>query len=159
MQTLASNQAAHEAARRAVSCRQRIEALRARTPITVEDANRALAALERSRHRERRASVRLLDTQIWAQHQRSVVSPCAESGSAIAIPSRYGAESVGEAVRARLAEGNLTLALVFEHYFQLGGACSTLELDAWVHGALALPGAERALLAHSLWELDEFGSA
>jgi hypothetical protein len=154
MQTLASTRAASEAAQRVASCRERITALRARAPITAEDVSRAFAALERSRFRERRASARLLDTQISAQHrQRSA----AESVRELAQPR--GADLVGDALRSRLAAGGQSLALVFGHYFQLGGACSALELDAWVHGALTLPTIERALLAHSLWELDEFGAA
>jgi hypothetical protein len=154
VQTLASTRAAGEAAQRAASCRERLAALRARTPITAEDVSRASAALERSRHRQRRASVRLLDMQITAQHQQRSVPR-----AVLELRQRYGADTVGDAVRTRLAAGNLSLALVFEHYFQLGGACSALELDAWVHGALTLPATERALLAHSLWELDEFGVA
>jgi hypothetical protein len=42
------------------------------------------------------------------------------------------------------------------HYLTIGGACSPFELDAFLNNALDLPDAERAVLRHALWELDEF---
>ena len=47
----------------------------------------------------------------------------------------------------------LGLNEVWFHYFSLGGNAGQLEVEAYLHHALPLPGLERDILAHAVNEL------
>lgn len=47
----------------------------------------------------------------------------------------------------------LNLSEVWFHYFGLGGNVGQLEVEAYLHHALPLPGLERDILAHAVNEL------
>src|SRR5882757_8533289 len=50
----------------------------------------------------------------------------------------------------------LNVAEVWIRYFALGGEASELEVDAYLNGAIALPGIQHDILAHAINErLDE----
>lgn len=54
---------------------------------------------------------------------------------------------------AALTGAELELSHVWLHYFRLGGGVSEMEIDAYLHHALALPPLQRDLLAHAVFEL------
>lgn len=56
-------------------------------------------------------------------------------------------------LRAALAAAEVELSRAWMHYFRLGGDASEMEIDAYLHHALALPGLQRDLLAHAVTEL------
>jgi hypothetical protein len=54
------------------------------------------------------------------------------------------------------ARADLTLEQLWMRYFALGGAVDLFELDAYLNGAMPLPGVQRDMLAHAVNErLDE----
>ena len=71
--------------------------------------------------------------------------------------------SAAAARRAELAEQvrNRARKLPFDdlaaQYLILGGGCSCLELDAFVHVGTDLPDHELVVLDQAMWELIEFG--
>ena len=58
-------------------------------------------------------------------------------------------------LRAALTAADLELSRAWMHYFRLGGDASEMEIDAYLHHALALPGLQRDLLAHAVTELTD----
>lgn len=65
--------------------------------------------------------------------------------------------------RRRFAESlrhaNVSLEELWLRYFTLGGHAGQLEVEAYIHGAMALPSLQRDILAHALNErLDELYS-
>lgn len=57
--------------------------------------------------------------------------------------------------RQALQQAGLGLGQLWLHYFNLGGDVGELEVDAYLHHSLALPGLQRDLLAHAVNELVE----
>ncbi|MEV6623378.1 hypothetical protein AB0M83_16685 [Amycolatopsis sp. NPDC051106] len=54
------------------------------------------------------------------------------------------------------ARADLTLQQLWMRYFALGGSVDLLEVDAYLNGAMPLPGVQRDMLAHAVNErLDE----
>ncbi|MCM3486927.1 hypothetical protein [Kocuria rosea] len=59
------------------------------------------------------------------------------------------------ALRAALEATDLGLDRLWMDYFRLGGEAGVLEVEAYLHHALALPGLQRDLLAWAVQELAE----
>ncbi|MFF0991450.1 hypothetical protein [Kocuria nitroreducens] len=59
------------------------------------------------------------------------------------------------ALCAALEATDLGLDRLWMHYFRLGGEARVMEVDAYLHHALALPGLQRDLLAWAVQELAE----
>ncbi|GAB2629431.1 hypothetical protein GCM10009696_36980 [Kocuria himachalensis] len=58
-------------------------------------------------------------------------------------------------LRAGLQTAELKLDTLWMHYFSLGGTVDQMEVEAYLHHALTLPGLQRDLLAHALGELTD----
>lgn len=54
---------------------------------------------------------------------------------------------------AALAGAGLELGPVWMHYFRLGGQVGAMEIDAYLHHALTLPGLQRDLLVRAVHQL------
>ena len=140
-----SSIAAAEAARlRAISCRRRVDALRAGHPFDRADAWNAHESLELARRRASAAEER----------RRDRVAHLA--GVKASIP---GKDSFPEQPRGwiadRLREHRIALSALFERYFALSGEASLFDVDGHVHGVINLPSSQRGILEHALWELIE----
>ncbi|MHA7222189.1 hypothetical protein ACX80S_07690 [Arthrobacter sp. RHLT1-20] len=60
---------------------------------------------------------------------------------------------------ASLRRADVSMEEVWLRYFTLGGEAGQLEVEAYIHGAMALPALQRDILAHALNErLDELHS-
>ena len=58
-----------------------------------------------------------------------------------------------------LRHADVSLEELWLRYFTLGGHAGQFEVDAYIHGAIALPALQRDILAHALNErLDELYS-
>ncbi|TKV26139.1 hypothetical protein FDK12_14370 [Arthrobacter sp. NamB2] len=57
-----------------------------------------------------------------------------------------------------IAAAGLSLAEVWVHYFALTGDIGMIEVDAYLHGLMDLPDADRWLLAYAVDELVRFPS-
>jgi hypothetical protein len=141
--------AAEQAGRRAAQCRERLARLAAGERHGRSDVERAHAALTTAR-------IRALNAQISA-----MVCALRFEGSAGGVQSHDGAprpmaemqpSSSNDCLDRMRAQG-IQLPELFEHYWSLGGSCSTLEIDAYLHLQFRLPRIERVLLDHALWEL------
>ena len=59
-----------------------------------------------------------------------------------------------------LRHADLSMEELWLRYFTLGGLAGQFEVEAYIHGAMALPALQRDVLAHALNErLDEMLSA
>lgn len=144
--------AARAAAARAASCRRRIAALHAGTPVDPYDARAAREALLAARERARTAEQRLAGRQDeLAQLQARALQLAAQTATLHAVRPSSGAS-----LRARLDASGFSLSALFTAYIALGGNCDPFELDAYLNGVAGLPAPDRAMLAHALWELQEF---
>lgn len=137
--------AAAAAERRAASCRRRYEALSQAVAVrasNVADAADALADAVRRAERARASlqAARARHSAItWRAQDRQ--SNGLEHGRRLDVP-RW------------LQERGILLEDLFAAYLAVGGACSRLEIDAFVHGALSIPGTEQTVLRHAMWEID-----
>jgi hypothetical protein len=136
--------AARAAKERALSCRRRIEALRAELPFDGSEAERAKESLRRARQRAAAAELRRRERATIAAAQLAT-----RPAGAVEIWERPDNMAV------RLAEHRVTVRTLFERYFSLGGQCPLFDVDAHVHGFAALPADERKVLEHAFWELIE----
>lgn len=60
---------------------------------------------------------------------------------------------------ASLRNADLSIEELWLRYFTLGGHAGQFEVEAYIHGAIALPALQRDILAHALNErLDELYS-
>lgn len=57
-----------------------------------------------------------------------------------------------------MAAAGLSLSEVWIHYFALTGDIGMIEVDAYLHGLMDLPVADRTLLAYTVNELVRFPS-
>lgn len=72
-------------------------------------------------------------------------------------------EGVGEldevaqarALHLAVRAADITIGELWLRYFSIGGTAGETEVEAYVHGALSLPGLERDVLAHAANELIE----
>ena len=60
-------------------------------------------------------------------------------------------------IRRTMGSAGLDIDQVWLHYFSLGGEAGMLEVDAYLHHALAMPRLQRDTLAHAINELIDFG--
>lgn len=129
---------------RAVSCQQRLRALRHRRPIDDADARRARDHLAEARERAAAA-----DSRRRLGASRSAARTVARGGSGRAA-------TPGETPLAdRLLQYNVSFSALFDRYFALGGAYERFDVDAHVHGLMELPAPDGGMVEHALWELIE----
>ena len=58
-----------------------------------------------------------------------------------------------------LPDADVTVEELWLRYFAMGGQAGQFEVEAYIHGAMALPALQRDVLAHALNErLDEISS-
>ena len=149
-ETEAYRAAAAAAAQRAASCRRRSEALARAQSVSANDVASASDALAEAVRRAARARFSMLAAR--ARHQAL--------GEVLRLRDRRDAvrDSSGDAldVHQWLKERDVALDELFTTYLTVGGTCSELEIDAFVHGALSIPDAEQTALRHAMWEMDSF---
>lgn len=146
-------EARRAAGARVESCRARTAALQAGRPVTAADIARASQHLALAQVRAERALRALRETRARHDRHPPVLGSSREVRTLAALPATG---LTAEDFAAWLAERDTSLTDVLVHYLSIGGACSWFELDAFLNSALDLPDAERAVLRHALWELDEF---
>lgn len=62
-------------------------------------------------------------------------------------------------LQAAWPHADITMEELWLRYFTIGGQAGQFEVEAYIHGAMALPALQRDTLAHALNErLDELGS-
>lgn len=148
--TQAYRAAAEAAAQRAVACRRRFEALARADAVDANDVATATDALADAVRRAARARFSMLAARARRQALAEVLRlrdrPDTERGP------------LGDDVDVQqwLADRGIALDELFTAYLTVGGTCSKLELDAYVHGALSIPAAEQTALRHAMWEMDSF---
>jgi hypothetical protein len=59
-------------------------------------------------------------------------------------------------LRARLQRLGLSDYDAWINYLRCGGNAAYLEFEAYLHGALIMPGYDQAALQHSIWEAETF---
>jgi hypothetical protein len=65
-------------------------------------------------------------------------------------------EGTGAPFRKSLRHADVSMEELWLRYFTLGGLAGQFEVEAYIHGAMALPSLQRDVLAHALNErLDE----
>ncbi|HEY7048955.1 MAG TPA: hypothetical protein VH373_17155 [Jatrophihabitantaceae bacterium] len=145
----AANAIAADAAQaRAAQCRDRRLRLQHRRRTAPDDVRAADAALQRARERADLARQRLDAVRL-----RRLIGPPFRLGN---LPAPHPSGPPLDLAGLRAAAGKLGAEALFTAYFAIGGKCSPLELDAFVHAALQLPPEELAVVAHAIWELSEF---
>lgn len=148
----APRSAATAAAARAATCRRRIAALHAGHSVQPHDVRAAREALLAARERARTAEQRLAGRQNELARLRSrTLRLAARTATLDAVRP-----ASGMALRARLFGSGHTLEALFTAYFAIGGNRSLFDLDAYLNGVGGLPAPDREMLAHALWELQEF---
>lgn len=60
-------------------------------------------------------------------------------------------------LRRAMEHAGLELHEVWMHYFSIGGDVGELELEAYLHHSLTLPGIQRDTLAHAVNEIIDHG--
>jgi hypothetical protein len=138
------------AGQRAAECRARLAQLSAGVKIGPEDARRARETLSAARERAVNAQVSAVARQLQFRSSPFAVKaqPRPEALSSPVEP-RPAAETL-----SRMHTGRLSVSRVYDHYWSLGGRCSTIEIDAYLHLEYELPAIERVLLDHAVWELE-----
>jgi hypothetical protein len=129
---------------RVLSCRRRIEAMRADLPFDGSEAERAKESLQRARQRAAAAELR-------RRHRATIAAAQLASRPAGAVEIWERPDNMA----VRLADRGVSVRALFERYFSLGGQCPLFDVDAHVHGFAALPTGERKILEHAFWELIE----
>jgi hypothetical protein len=141
----ANTVAADAAHARAAQCRERRLQLQHRRQVGLEDVQAAHAALQQAQQRAERALQRLDAIRL-----RRLIGP---PFLLVYLPN--GGRPLNVAA-LRNAAARLGTETLFAEYFAIGGKCSPLELDAFIHAALQLPPDELSVVAHAVWELTEF---
>lgn len=141
----ANTVAADAAQARAAQCRERRLQLQDRRQVGLDDVRAAHAALHQAQQRAERAQQRLDAVRL-----RRLIGP----PFLLAYLPNGGRPL--DLVALRNAAAHLGTETLFAEYFAIGGKCSPLELDAFIHGALQLPPDELSVVAHAVWELTEF---
>jgi hypothetical protein len=136
--------AARAAEERALSCRRRIEALRADLPFDGSEAERAKQAL-------RRARVRAVAAELRRRHRATIAAAQLAARPTACVEIRERPDNMA----VRLAEHGITVRTLFERYFSFGGQYPLFDVDAHVHGFASLPPDELTVLEHAFWELIE----
>ena len=60
-------------------------------------------------------------------------------------------------LRRAMDHAGLDLHEVWMHYFSIGGDVGVLEVEAYLHHSLTLPGIQRDILAHAVNEIIDHG--
>ena len=142
--------AAEAAARRAASCRRRFETLARAGAVDAGDVATAADALAEAMRRAKRARASMLAARARHEALAEVTRLRARA------PFEPGAGDDDPDVQRWLRERGVALDELFTTYLVVGGTCSKLEIDAFVHGALSIPASEQTALRHAMWEMDSF---
>ena len=137
--------AAEAAGARAEECRARREKLRAHSRVGKEDVAHAREALERA---HRRADIAIAAASVRSDRLRGAGAPTATAS----LVSSLSPVELG----AWVSERGIALDDLHVKYLSLGGVRTLFELDAFANGVVDFGSDQRGILAHAMWELDEF---
>ena len=144
----ANTLAAAAAQTRAAECRERLRQLAHRRRVAIDDVRAARLALERAQHRAELARQRLIEVRL-----RRLFGPPYRLANRTSRPADAPPPDLTD---LRAVAREMAPEALFAAYFAIGGECSPLELDAFVHAALQLPPDEVAVVVQAVWELTEF---